>query len=96
MIDKNQRLPFAVFLLTFVLLAFVQLKVERPMLLAERFIRGGGWAEIVVISLYGAFVVYKMQDPANVPRWRKITWTVFSIIFFSQLIIGLSALKNSL
>jgi ferredoxin-type protein NapH len=96
MIDRKQRLPSAVFILTFILLAFVQLKVERPMLLAERFIRGGGWAEIVVISFYGAFVAFKMQDPVNVPRWRKMTWTFFSIVFFTQLIIGLSGFEKFL
>jgi polyferredoxin len=96
MTDKKQRLPLAVFILTFILLAFIQLKVERPMLLAERFIKGGGWAEIVMISFYGAFVAHKMQDPLNVPRWRKITWTIFSIVFFSQLIIGLSGFEKFL
>ena len=96
MTDKKQRLPLAVFILTFILLAFIQLKVERPMLLAERFIKGGGWAEIVLISFYGAFVAHKMQDPLNVPRWRKITWTIFSIVFFSQLIIGLSGFEKFL
>jgi len=96
MIEKKYRLPAAVFILTFILLAFVQLKVDRPMLLAERFIKGGGWAEIFLISLYGAFVVYKMQDPMNVPKWRIITWTIFSIIFFSQLTIGLSGFEKFL
>ena len=96
MIPKQYRLPAAVFILTFILLAFVQVKIERPMILAERFIKGGGWAEIFLISLYGAFVVNKMQDPMNVPKWRKITWTVFSILFFSQLIIGLSGFEKFL
>jgi ferredoxin-type protein NapH len=86
---KNIRLPLTVFILTFILLAFIQVKLERPMILAERFFKGGGWAEIFIISCYGAFVAYKMQDPQNVPRWRKITWTLFSIVFFIQLIIGL-------
>ena len=66
------------------------------MLLAERFIKGGGWAEIFLISLYGAFVVYKMQEPLNVPGWRKVTWTIFSVIFFSQLAIGLSGFEKFL
>jgi len=96
MIEKKYRLPAAVFILTFILLTFVQLKIDRPMLLAERFIKGGGWAEIFLISLYGAFVVYKMQDPMNVPKWRIITWTIFSIIFFSQLTIGLSGFEKFL
>ncbi len=93
---SKYKLPLIVFLLTFTLLAFVQIKVERPMILAERFLKGSGWVEILIISLYGAFVVSKMQDPINVPKWRKITWTTFSILFFTQLIIGLSGFDKFL
>lgn len=93
---KKYKLPLLVFLLTFILLAFVQVKVERPMLIAERFIKGAGWAEILLIAFYGAFVIYKMQDPLNVPKWRRITWTTFSIIFFTQLIIGISGFDKFL
>ncbi len=93
---RKNKLPLIVFLLTFTLLAFVQIKIERPMLLAERFIKGSGWIEILLISIYGAFVVSKMQYPLNVPKWRKITWTTFSIVFFSQLLIGLSGFDKFL
>lgn len=93
---KKYSLSLIVFMVTFILLAFVQVKVERPMLLAERFLRGAGWIEIFLISCYGSFVAYKMQDPLNVPKWRKITWTVFSIAFFTQLIIGLSGFEKFL
>ena len=96
MINKQYKLPLIVFILTFTLLAFVQIKVGRPIILAERFIEGAGWMEIVAISLYGAVVVYKMQDPLNVPEWRKITWTIFSVIFFTQLAIGLSGFEKFL
>jgi polyferredoxin len=89
MIIKRYYLSLVVFIVTFTLLAFVQIKVERPMILAERFFEGAGWIEILLISVYGAFVAFKMQDPVNVPKWRKITWTIFSIVFFTQLIIGL-------
>ncbi|MBK7134091.1 MAG: 4Fe-4S binding protein [Bacteroidales bacterium] len=94
--NKQYKLPLIVFALTFILLAFVQVKVERPMILAERFIEGAGWIEILLIAIYGAFVAFKMQDPLNVPKWRKITWTLFSIIFFTQLIIGLSGFEKFL
>jgi len=93
---KKYKLPLIVFLSTFVLLAFVQMKVERPMILAERFIKGAGWAEILLIAFYGSFVIYKMQDPLNVPKWRRITWITFSIIFFTQLIIGISGFDKFL
>lgn len=87
---NKYRLPLIVFTATFIMLAFVQLKVDRPMLLAERFMQGAGWGEIILISFYGLFVTSMMQDPSNVPKWRKITWTTFSIVFFTQLLIGLA------
>ena len=93
---KQYKLPVIVFILTFILLAFVQLKVEKPMLLAERFLKGSGWVEILLISCYGAFIVNKMKDPMNVPKWRKIAWTTFSLVFFTQLIIGLSGFDKFL
>lgn len=83
------KLPFWVFCFVFVMLAIVQVKVSQPMILAERFWHGAGWIEILIVAAYGAFVAYKMQDTKNVPRWRRLTWSLFSIVFFSQLIIGL-------
>lgn len=83
------RLPVAVFLFVLFLLVPVQLMLENPMLLLERFIPGAGWFEIVLIGLYGAVVAYHMQDPSKVQAWRKYTWLAFSIVFFSQLILGL-------
>lgn len=94
--SRRLRLPAIVFTSVFILLAFVQIKVQNPMLLAERFFKGSGWLEIFLISLYGAFVAWKMQDPMNVPAWRKITWTIFSLFFFSQLIIGITASEKFL
>lgn len=90
------RLPLYTFLLTVCLLSVVQVKVDNPMLLAERFIKGGGWFEIAALAFYAAFVAYKMQDPKNVPGWRTITWTIFSVVFFAQLIIGLSGAEKLL
>lgn len=93
---KQFKLSLIVFIVIFVLLGFVQIKLARPMILAERFLKGGGWIEIFAIALYGAFVINKMNDPVNVPRWRKITWTAFSVVFFTQLIIGLSGFDKFL
>jgi len=87
--SSSLRLPATVFLFILVLLVPVQLKVERPMLLLERFIRGGGWIEMLLIAGYGALVAYKMQDPKKIRSWRKYTWFAFSLVFFSQLILGL-------
>lgn len=86
----KHKLSFIVFILTFSLLALVQLMVENPMILAERFIKGAAWIEITIISLYGAFVTGKMQDPGKAPVWRVITWSIFSAVFFLQLFIGIA------
>jgi ferredoxin-type protein NapH len=90
------KLPIAVFLFTAFLLSVMQVKMVHTMLLAERFFKGGGWFEIVIISFYGAIIANKMQDQKNVPRWRILTWTIFSFVFFSQLIIGLSGFDKFL
>ncbi len=94
--NKKFTLPFAVFVFVFFLLSLVQLKMKMPMMILERFIPGAGWFEIAVVSLYAAYVAFKMQDPVNVPRWRRITWITFSVVFFTQLILGLSGLDKFL
>lgn len=86
---KLLRLPSAVFILVLFLLIPVQLTVENPMLLMERFLPGAGWMEMVLIALYGAIVAWYMQDPSKVQEWRRYTWLAFSLIFFSQLILGI-------
>jgi len=82
-------LQLAVFLFTSFILVMVQLKVQNPMLLLERLVKGGGWFEIILIAGYGALVAGKMQEPAKVQAWRKYTWFAFSIFFFTQLGLGL-------
>jgi ferredoxin-type protein NapH len=96
MINKRLRLPVAVLFFVLFLLVPVQLKVKNPMLLLERFLPGGGWIELVFIALYGAVVAYHMQDPSRVQVWRRYTWLAFSILFFSQLILGLMGYERFL
>ena len=93
---KLLRLPIAVFIFVLFLLIPVQLMVENPMLLMERFLPGAGWFEIVLIAFYGAIVAYKMQDPSKVQLWRRYTWLAFSVLFFSQLILGLFGFERFL
>lgn len=93
---KKYQLPLAVFAFTATLLSIMQLKMKNPILLAERFIEGAGWIEIAVIATYGAIIAYMMHDPKQVPKWRRMIWTIFSVAFFSQLIIGLSGFEKFL
>ncbi len=59
----------------------------------ERLWPGAGWAEVLLLSLYGSFLAYKMQDPKQSQKWRLRSWTVFSIFFFAQLLAGLFVSK---
>ena len=59
------------------------------MLMLERFLPGGGWIEICALCAYGTFLVYKMQDVTHAAKWRIRSWTVFSVFFFSQLLLGI-------
>ena len=93
---KDFQLPLAVFLFIVFLLVPIQLIMERPIIILERFIRGGGWIEILFVGLYGAFIVYKMQNPASSARWRRISWNIFTFVFFGQLILGLLGFEKFL
>jgi len=83
-------------ILTAGMLTTVQVVVERPMLMVDRFFPGMGWIEIVLLSLYAGFVIPKILNPKTSIRWRTILWLTFSIIFFSQLTLGILGLESFL
>jgi ferredoxin-type protein NapH len=37
-----------------------------------------------------------MYDPAKSVRWRQVTWLTFSIVFFSQLVLGVTVSEKFL
>lgn len=93
---KIRKIQLVAFLLTTGILIPVQLVVRPPILLAERFVPGSGWAEILIISLYAGFIAGKMIDPAKSSRWRMRIWILFSVVFFSQFVIGLTGFEKFL
>lgn len=82
-------LSAAAFLLTGVGLSAVQLVVSKPMILLERFLVGGGWIEILLLSTYAGFIVEKMMVVEDAPVWRRRIWLLFCIGFFLQLLLGM-------
>lgn len=86
----------ACFLLTLGLLAVVQLKVELPMLLAERAMTGGGWIEAFLLSAYAATITGKLHDIQASVVWRRRIWTMLSGVFFAQLVLGLAGMESFL
>jgi ferredoxin-type protein NapH len=87
--QRKYRLPLEVFIFIIIFLSIVQVKLENPIILLERFIIEGGWIEIIFIGLYGALIAWKIQDVNQSAKWRRISWTIFSVVFFSQLALGL-------
>ena len=79
----------ACFVLTFALLTVVQLAVSQPMLLAERFVRGAGWIEALVLAGYSSWLLTQLHDSRKTAVWRRRLWTLFSVVFFAQFAIGL-------
>lgn len=75
--------------LTLLVVVPVQLVVDPPGLLLERFVPTAGWLEIALLALYAGWLAEVMIDPALSPRWRVRVWRLFSVVFFAQLAIGL-------
>lgn len=96
MMFRKYALSIGVFVFVGICLTAVHTQLELDLLVFERFVNGGGWVEIIVISAYGAFLSYKMQDVTKAPKWRSRSWLLFSIVFFSQLILGLVGFEKFL
>lgn len=82
-------LPLLTALFVFVNLSLVQILVNRPMLLAERFWGGAGWIQAIGVAIYAFVVSYHIQDSKKSALWRQRTWFLFSIVFFAQLLLGI-------
>lgn len=85
-----------VFVISFALLSVVQIKVSTPMLLTERFVENLGWIQIFLMSIFGSFLYFKMSDSQKTKKWRTISWTIFSLVFFFQLALGLVGFEDFL
>jgi len=94
--QRRSKLAFFPFVITISLLFFVEWKVAMPMLLLERFLPGWGWIEIVVLGFYAAFLFTKLHDQKQSAKWRRISWTIFAVFFFTQLTAGLLGCEKCL
>ena len=65
-------------------------------LLFDRFLPGLGWLQIGLIAFYAGFVSHLLLTRKNTSRIRLRIWNLFSLVFFSQLLIGLFISKTFL
>ena len=84
------------FILTAVLLGITRGTVRLPILLLDRFYPGWGWLEILALAVYAAWVAGRMSDPARSSTARSRIWGLFSLVFFLQLVLGLTGIRELL
>ena len=87
----------AAFLLVFTLGAFPQIRMHDPVpLLAERFLPGAGWVELLLLAIYAAWLVEKLLCAKATDRIRRNVWTGFSMVFFAQAALGVAGVSKFL
>jgi ferredoxin len=84
------------FLFTAFLLTCVQLFMHPAGLLAERFLYAAGWWEAFWLAIYAGWLSDRLQDSRQIRKMRPKVWLVFSVIFFTQLILGVAGLEKLL
>ncbi len=101
---RRNRLPdtdpvgpgFGAFLIAVVLLVPIQLTMEPAGILLERFLPLGGWWEGLFLALYAGWLGDRLQDQSQIRKLRPRVWLLFSIVFFTQLILGLAGIEKLL
>jgi len=86
----------ATFLLTAAILSLARWKAPFPILLADRFLPGSGWIQILLLAIYGVFLINRMVDRRDTARIRLRIWLAFSIVFFTQFILGVAGFEKLL
>lgn len=93
----EQSVPRSIlFILTVFALAIARSKVSFPILLADRYLTGWGWLEIVLLGVYAQWIGGLMLSPKGHRTYRPRIWGLFSIVFFGQLVFGLLGMDQML
>jgi hypothetical protein len=85
-----------IFILTAALLGATREMVRFPILLLDRFFPEWGWLEIFALAVYAAWVGGRMTDPERSSVVRSRIWGLFSLVFFLQLLLGLTGVRELL
>ncbi|MGL5682033.1 MAG: 4Fe-4S binding protein [Marinifilaceae bacterium] len=92
--NSPRQLPWVPMLITmcitFGLLTIVNNVVKPPILLLERIVEGGGWIQVGVATLLSGFFYALMANRKERSKWRIRLWLLFSVVFFTQLLLGIT------
>ncbi|NSW44220.1 MAG: 4Fe-4S binding protein [Bacteroidales bacterium] len=76
------------FILAFLIPIYKYVTIKgQSLLLIERFFPMSGWIEIFILAIYGGFLFNQMIKQQT--KFRTLAWSVFSIVFFAQLFLGI-------
>ncbi len=90
------RIEATAFTLTAGLLIVARAKASVSVLLADRFLPGSGWLELLALAVYAGWLAGRFIDPAAHRRLRPRVWALFSAVFFGQLALGLAGFDKLL
>jgi len=82
-------LPLTSSLITILLLFTARIKGPEGILLFDRFLPGLGILQILLIALYGGSVAHLLLTKPQSKSIRLTIWSIFSIVFFAQLLAGI-------
>ncbi len=88
--------PAAAFLATAFILTMARLKAPFALLLADRLVPGAGWAEIALLAGYAAWLAGRLAAARDTSKLRLRIWLLFSIVFFTQFIVGVAGVGRLL
>lgn len=88
-LDKTAWAQTIAFVLVGGVLALMTMKAPRPFLLGERFWPGSSPVWITLFALYASVVVHALLTEKRA-RTRSRIWTLFTVVFFGQLLLGLA------
>lgn len=67
-----------------------------PVLLADRYLPGSGLIQILVLSIYACIIGHKLLNADKTAPIRSTIWSLFSVVFFAQLFLGLAGMQSML
>lgn len=93
---KDNFFSLSIFLMTFGLVFFLRNKMSIKILLLDRFGLSIGIYEAFLLGIYGSIIGYRLKDHRSHYKLRQKIWLLFSLVFFSQLFLGLFVSKEFL
>ncbi len=81
---------------TMIILIAGRTKASFPVIMLDRFLPGTGTFEIVLLGIYAGLITELFLSGKDTSKLRVRIWAGFSIVFFSQFILGIMGLDEFL